>query len=190
MAPFLTRLPTCSHCRNPLASSVPARYISRRLPRLHLSDGLSSPAWRRIIVRATAGGRLPLSNIDSSFSSASRNLSSFGEETKYGLPPGEVRSFVAGVAELPGIRVRGLMTIAPLVSDPEQARPIFRELYQMASWLKQELPVLPLDFLSMGMSNDFTVAVGEGANIIRVGSAIFGPRPNPRRDNHGEKIGG
>ncbi|NHM25797.1 YggS family pyridoxal phosphate-dependent enzyme [Desulfofundulus sp. TPOSR] len=113
-----------------------------------------------------------------------------GEETKYGLPPGEVRSFVAGVAELPGIRVRGLMTIAPLVSDPEQARPIFRELYQMASWLKQELPELPLDFLSMGMSNDFTVAVEEGANIIRVGSAIFGPRPNPRRDNHGEKIGG
>ncbi|MDQ0286944.1 pyridoxal phosphate enzyme (YggS family) [Desulfofundulus luciae] len=113
-----------------------------------------------------------------------------GEETKYGLPPGEVRNFIVGVAELPGIRVRGLMTIAPLVPDPEGVRPIFRELYQMAGWLRQELPGLPLDFLSMGMSNDFRVAVEEGANIIRVGSAIFGPRPNPRRDNHGEKIGG
>ncbi|RKO67430.1 YggS family pyridoxal phosphate-dependent enzyme [Desulfofundulus salinus] len=113
-----------------------------------------------------------------------------GEQTKYGLPPAEVRNFIAGVAELPGICVRGLMTIAPLVPDPEEVRPVFRELYQMVGWLKQELPGIPLDFLSMGMSNDFTVAVEEGANIIRVGSAIFGPRQNPRRDNHGEKTGG
>jgi hypothetical protein len=100
-----------------------------------------------------------------------------GEETKYGVPPGEVKSFIEEVAGLEGVRVRGLMTIAPFVSDPEQVRPVFRELNRMAGWLKRELPGLPLDYLSMGMSNDFTVAVEEGANIIRVGSAIFGPRP-------------
>lgn len=99
-----------------------------------------------------------------------------GEQTKYGLPPGEVREFITDVLQLPGINVRGLMTIAPLVRDPEEARPIFRELYQMAGLLKQDLPKVQLDYLSMGMSNDFTVAVEEGANIIRVGSAIFGPR--------------
>lgn len=99
-----------------------------------------------------------------------------GEESKFGLPPVEVPDFVAEVLSLPNIRIRGLMTIAPLVADPEEVRPVFRELKGLAEGLKTKLPGLPLDYLSMGMSNDFTVAVEEGANIIRVGSAIFGPR--------------
>lgn len=99
-----------------------------------------------------------------------------GEKTKYGLAVNEVKDFLLEVSALPGLAVRGLMTIAPLVPDPEEARPVFRELYRLAERLKVELPGISLDFLSMGMSNDYTVAVEEGANIIRIGSAIFGPR--------------
>lgn len=101
-----------------------------------------------------------------------------GEKTKYGLAPGEVKDFLLEVSALPGIAVRGLMTIAPLVDDPEEARPVFRELCRLAARLRAELPAVDLELLSMGMSNDYTVAVEEGANIIRVGSAIFGPREN------------
>lgn len=99
-----------------------------------------------------------------------------GEKSKYGLAVSEVKDFLQEASKLPGIAVRGLMTIAPLVEDPEEVRPVFRELSRLAARLRAELPTARLEFLSMGMSNDYPVAVEEGANIIRVGSAIFGPR--------------
>ncbi|HWJ03734.1 MAG TPA: YggS family pyridoxal phosphate-dependent enzyme [Verrucomicrobiae bacterium] len=100
-----------------------------------------------------------------------------GEESKYGLAPGEVRDFLTTLADFPGIRVQGLMTMAPLAADPEEARPVFRGLAELAGDLAREnIPGVSMKFLSMGMSNDFEIAVEEGANIVRVGSAIFGSR--------------
>ena len=95
------------------------------------------------------------------------NLS--GEPTKGGFAPGELKGALEALAELPGLRVRGLMTIPPPVERAEEAREWFRRLRE----LRDEAG---LEHLSMGMSDDFEVAVEEGATIVRVGTAIFGPR--------------
>jgi pyridoxal phosphate enzyme (YggS family) len=93
-----------------------------------------------------------------------------GEESKFGLAPGEVSSVVESVCGLPNLELVGLMTMAPAVSDPEQVRPVFRELRQLAE-------ANGLHELSMGMTDDFEVAVEEGATMVRLGRAIFGERP-------------
>jgi pyridoxal phosphate enzyme (YggS family) len=80
---------------------------------------------------------------------------------------------------LPGLEVRGLMTIAPIVGDPEAARPTFRMLRQLRDDLARRLPRARWDELSMGMTDDFDAAIAEGATIVRVGRAIFGERPPP-----------
>ena len=92
-----------------------------------------------------------------------------GEAAKYGFSPEELPAAAERVRALPGLDVRGLMTIAPMAGDPQEARPVFRRLRSLAE-------SLDLRELSMGMSDDFEVAVEEGATIVRVGRAIFGER--------------
>ena len=100
-----------------------------------------------------------------------------GEETKFGVDPDAAAGLLRVVAGLPGLGVRGLMTIAPFSADPEESRPVFRKLMALARELAGlRLPGVSLDLLSMGMSQDYEVAVAEGANLVRVGTAIFGPR--------------
>lgn len=77
---------------------------------------------------------------------------------------------------LPGLEVRGLMTVAPIVDEPEQARPTFRALRELRDELARRLPATRWDELSMGMTDDFAAAIAEGATIVRVGRAIFGER--------------
>jgi len=91
------------------------------------------------------------------------------DAAKFGFAPEEVAAALREIAVLPHLDVRGLMTIAPQTDNPEDTRPTFRRLRQ----LRDELA---LDELSMGMSGDFEVAIKEGATMIRVGTAIFGPR--------------
>ena len=99
------------------------------------------------------------------------------EATKSGLPETELRPLLARAAELPGIRVEGLMLLPPYADDPEQVRPWFRRLRDLREALLAEgIPAGQLRELSMGMSHDFEVAIEEGATIVRVGSAIFGSR--------------
>ena len=86
----------------------------------------------------------------------------------YGVKPEELKNFYEEVKEFKGIRVEGLMTIAPLI-EPEKTRPYFKKLKELAEELK-------LKHLSMGMSNDFEVAIQEGATMVRIGTAIFGKR--------------
>ena len=98
-----------------------------------------------------------------------------GEESKFGLPPAAVEAVLREIAAMEALRVRGLMTMAPYVDDPERARPFFRALRELRERLRDlALENAPLDRLSMGMSNDYEVAIEEGATIVRVGSAIFG----------------
>lgn len=99
------------------------------------------------------------------------------EETKFGLPEEAVLPFVRSLAAYPHIAVKGLMTIGPYVADAEKIRPVFKKLRE----LKEEIAGLQLAHvemqeLSMGMTNDYSVAVEEGATMVRVGSAIFGAR--------------
>jgi len=93
-----------------------------------------------------------------------------GEESKHGLAPSEVAATVEAAGALPNIELMGLMTMAPEVDDPEQTRPVFRTLRELAE-------ANGLHELSMGMTNDFEVAVEEGATIVRIGRALFGGSP-------------
>ncbi|HEV7465418.1 MAG TPA: YggS family pyridoxal phosphate-dependent enzyme [Candidatus Dormibacteraeota bacterium] len=93
-----------------------------------------------------------------------------------GLLPARLEEAVVAVATLAGLRLRGLMTMAPHVADPEQARPTFAALRRMRDDLEQR-GAGALPELSMGMSGDFEVAVEEGATVVRLGRAIFGERP-------------
>jgi pyridoxal phosphate enzyme (YggS family) len=100
-----------------------------------------------------------------------------GESTKYGIEPASALRFVKEVSRMENIRIRGLMTIAPLVSDPEEVRWVFAGLRQLLIDIRKEnIDNVSMDYLSMGMSNDFEVAIEEGANIIRPGTVIFGKR--------------
>jgi len=92
------------------------------------------------------------------------------EPQKAGVRPAELKALLDAVAGLPALRIRGLMAIPPVVEGAEQSRPAFRRLRE----LRNEAG---LEHLSMGMSADFEVAVEEGATMVRVGTAIFGPRP-------------
>lgn len=96
-----------------------------------------------------------------------------GEEQKHGCAPDLAEQLVTSAANSPHLDVRGLMTIAPLVDDPEATRPVFRGLRIMRDQFQSGYPELTLDQLSMGMTNDFEVAVQEGATLVRVGRAIF-----------------
>lgn len=99
------------------------------------------------------------------------------ETTKYGLDPLETLDFVAHISRMPGLKVEGLMTIAPYVENPEEVRPVFRALREQAENIRQlNLPEVNMDILSMGMSGDYMVAVEEGSTLVRVGTGIFGNR--------------
>lgn len=100
-----------------------------------------------------------------------------GEATKHGVEPAGAVRLAEEVAALDGIAVKGLMTIPPRSDDPDGARPYFRDLAMLRDLLAESLP--GATELSMGMSADFEQAIEEGATIVRVGEAIFGPRHVP-----------
>ena len=100
-----------------------------------------------------------------------------GEASKEGMPLTEASELARQIVALPHIQVDGLMTIAPLVEDPEQVRPVFRELRLLQEQLRAELPQCSWQHLSMGMTDDYPIAIEEGATIVRIGRAIFGERP-------------
>jgi pyridoxal phosphate enzyme (YggS family) len=100
-----------------------------------------------------------------------------GEETKFGIDPSEVTDYVKYISQLKNTVLRGLMTIAPYTQNPEETRPIFKKLYKIYIDIKREkIDNVYMDYLSMGMSNDFDIAIEEGANMVRIGTAIFGKR--------------
>ncbi|MGI6225333.1 MAG: YggS family pyridoxal phosphate-dependent enzyme [Peptococcales bacterium] len=100
------------------------------------------------------------------------------EQTKFGLDVHEVIPFIQQVSQLPWIKIKGLMTIAPEVENPEEVRPVFKEMFKLFNHIKDNIKIsnVEMKYLSMGMTNDFQVAIEEGANMVRIGSAIFGPR--------------
>jgi len=97
------------------------------------------------------------------------------EPQKTGALPADLPAIAAVVASAGHLRLRGLMTIAPMVTDPERVRPIFRRLRALRDETSQQLG-MPLPVLSMGMTDDYPVAVEEGATMLRLGRALFGPR--------------
>lgn len=101
-----------------------------------------------------------------------------GEPTKSGVEDKELLSLARGIARLEHLAIQGLMSIPPFFEDPEQARPYFRRLRELAGELAGAgIAGMSTQELSMGMSHDFEVAIEEGATIVRIGTAIFGQRP-------------
>lgn len=106
-----------------------------------------------------------------------------GEPSKYGLTPDEGLAFIRTLPSYSSLRVRGLMTLAELSTDLSRARRCFRLLRELRDRWRQDAPSgVRLDELSMGMSSDFEIAIEEGATVVRIGQAIFGPRSLP--DSH------
>ena len=100
-----------------------------------------------------------------------------GEESKFGVSVSETLPLVEEISRLPGLSVRGLMTIAPYVENPEDNRPYFKGIRQLSVDIKQEnIDNVDMDVLSMGMTGDYMVAIEEGATLVRVGTGIFGER--------------
>jgi uncharacterized pyridoxal phosphate-containing UPF0001 family protein len=167
--------------------SVDSLKLARRLNRLAERDVPVSPGprtgepGRGGIGIGTAGARrdrLPIPIL------LECNVS--GEASKYGFALSrwqedrQVRTAFFDVArrivELPQLRLQGLMTMAPIVHEPEQVRPVFAALRTLRDALAEEFPAVEWRHLSMGMTDDFEVAIEEGATLVRVGRAIFGPR--------------
>jgi hypothetical protein len=100
-----------------------------------------------------------------------------GEESKSGIAKDQVSSLLAELGKLSHLRVEGLMTVPPFRENLEEVRPYFRELRKLRDQLNElRLPNIQLKELSMGMTHDYTVAIEEGATIVRIGTALFGPR--------------
>jgi pyridoxal phosphate enzyme (YggS family) len=101
-------------------------------------------------------------------------VNSSGEATKHGVEPARAAPLAVEVAGLDGLKVAGLMCMAPFSNDPEDSRPYYRELADLREVVQAKLPAATE--LSMGMTRDFEVAIEEGATLVRIGEAIFGPR--------------
>jgi PLP dependent protein len=129
--------------------------------------GLADPHHARRLSDQRPAGMPPLR------ACAQVNLS--GEGTKGGVTPEALPDLLAACAALPGIRLVGLMTLPEPATEPELQRRPFRQLRELRDRLAT--PALPLDCLSMGMSDDLEAAIAEGATLVRVGTAVFGPRP-------------
>ncbi len=100
-----------------------------------------------------------------------------GEESKFGTSRQEAFDLVRAAAQLPGIRIRGLMTVAPYTEHPENNRGYFRKIRELSVDIAAEnIDNVHMDFLSMGMTGDFEIAIEEGATHVRVGTGIFGER--------------
>jgi hypothetical protein len=150
-----------------------ARSVAEQMDIVHSVDSLRL-ATRLERFAGELGKRLPVL----------LELNVSGEASKEGYPAWDDASLdaflsqeAAPLAQLAHLEVRGLMTVAPIVPEPEQARPIFRRLREVRELLRERHPLCPWDELSMGMTDDFEVAIEEGATMVRIGRAIFGERP-------------
>jgi pyridoxal phosphate enzyme (YggS family) len=108
-----------------------------------------------------------------------------GEASKFGYAPDQLLAELKELNALPRLEIQGLMTVPPWTAEPEKARPHFRRLRELKEQAEMALGA-PLPHLSMGMSDDFEMAIEEGATIVRIGTALFGPRvkaaPRPAED--------
>lgn len=144
-----------------------AKFAARAFDMIHSVDRLS--LGRELDRRMRGEGRIMPVLIQVNTSS---------EETKAGVEPDRALELAEQLSALSGLSVRGLMTIPAFTPDPEDARPAFRLLRDTRDRIASAgVAGVDMDVLSMGMSHDFEVAIEEGADMIRVGTAIFGPRP-------------
>jgi pyridoxal phosphate enzyme (YggS family) len=140
--------------------------IARTLPLVHMIHSVDS---LRLLQALEEEARLQTREVP-----VLLEVNASREPQKHGFAPEELAGLAEHVANLQFIRVRGLMTMAALEAEPEQCRPTFAELRRLRDTLKQRFPAPhSLEHLSMGMSNDFEVAIEEGATLVRIGTVLF-----------------
>lgn len=106
------------------------------------------------------------------------------EESKFGVRPDEAKELCKEISELDSIHIEGLMTVAPAADDPEDVRRYFRKMHELFLDIKSEnIDNVEMKILSMGMTNDYKVAIEEGSTMVRVGTGIFGARDYSRKNN-------
>ena len=140
-----------------------AKYAVRLFDMIHSVDSLA--LGQELNRRAEQTGRIMKAMIEVNIS---------GEETKFGADEDRVIGIARGILSLEHISLEGLMTMPPYFDDPEMSRPYYIQLRKLKEKMVRE--GIPVKELSMGMSNDFEIAIGEGATYVRVGTAIFGER--------------
>lgn len=141
-----------------------ARFVPRRFAMVHSVDSLR-------VVRALGEA---VERVDAPALPILIQVNVSGETQKSGSPMAEAEDLVGSAAEIPGLQLRGLMTMAPLTDDEGHQRRVFAELSRLRDRIATSGPALPE--LSMGMSGDYRAAVAEGATIVRLGTALFGER--------------
>ena len=145
------------------------KYLPGQVQCIHTLDSL---ALAQEIDRRWSGRDLPPCTV-----LVQINIS--GEKSKSGIAPEELMALLVQASQLPHLNICGLMTIPPFGDSPEESRPYFRALRELRDVINRAaIPGVRLHELSMGMSDDFEVAIEEGATMIRVGSALFGARPS------------
>ncbi|HEX8674764.1 MAG TPA: YggS family pyridoxal phosphate-dependent enzyme [Longimicrobium sp.] len=145
--------------RNKAGKALPLFDLIHSLDSLRLAEALSAEAVKRgVDVRALV------------------QVNASGEGTKGGFEPDALVEGVGRIVEMPGMRVEGLMTMAPFTDDEQVVRAAFRRTRELLDDVARQVPGLAGRQLSMGMSNDFEIAVEEGSTLVRVGSVLFGER--------------
>ena len=142
------------------------KYIIDKVDLIHSLDSLELA--REINKRAEKAGRI---------ANVLVQVNVAREDTKFGIGPEDTIRFVREVSRMGNIRIKGLMTIAPFSQNPEGVRWVFAGLGKLRIDIsKENIDNVSMDYLSMGMSNDFEVAIEEGSNMVRIGTALFGSR--------------
>ncbi len=104
-------------------------------------------------------------------------INSGEEKQKFGVLPDKAKALIEEISKLENIQIKGLMTMGPFVDDPEILRPLFKKTKMLFDGLKAlNLPRVSMQYLSMGMSDSYRIAIEEGANLVRIGTKLFGPR--------------
>jgi pyridoxal phosphate enzyme (YggS family) len=151
-----------------LVGSLQTNKVRLALPHLGLLHSLDRPSLAEAVNRHAAGPADALLQVNTT-----------GEASKSGVAPDDLFLLTDQVRALPRIRLQGLMTIGPLGGDEEEIRSAFALLYALRERVRARHPDLALPVLSMGMSDDFPLAIREGSTMVRIGSRIFGARPAP-----------
>ncbi|MDR3091664.1 MAG: YggS family pyridoxal phosphate-dependent enzyme [Clostridiales bacterium] len=160
--------------------------LTARAPRWHLIGNLQKNKIKYVIGRVAMIQSLESSALAEAVSAAAEKagtrvdalieINIAGEISKHGAAPSEALSIARGIEELPGLRLRGLMCVAPFVDNSEKNRFHFREMFQLYIDIRDKMRHNNIDTLSMGMSGDYAVAIEEGATMARVGTSLFGGR--------------
>ena len=154
-------------CRWHLVGSLQSNKVGKAVSLFHLIHSVDTPALARKISQVSKSLGMTASIL--------LQVNTSGEKAKHGLSPEAWEQSLQEVSQLPNLRIEGLMTMAPLTNDEGIIRRCFRTLRQLRSkWRPQMKDPSSFKHLSMGMSNDYLIAIEEGATLLRIGSAIFG----------------